>query len=333
MMFSLFTGKSRFMCNICSKTTFLKKHYSTYNHQEKQYLKLIETILNTGEKRYTRNGYTYSIFGHQMRYSLKNNTIPILTTKKVAWKTCLKELLWFLNGDTNNETLKKQNVNIWNENGTREFLDSRGLHHYSVDELGPIYGHQWRRFNETYIPQGDCSTIQATNTPTTSCTNGIDQIQYIIDCLSGKNSEGQSSRRLLVSAWNPCQLREMALPPCHVLFQFYVNTNEELSCHLYQRSGDVGLGIPFNIASYGFLTHLLAKHCGLRPGEFIHSIGDAHIYEEHIDALKKQVTRAPYPFPKLYIQTRRDKIENYKMVDFQVVDYKYNGVIKMDMKA
>jgi thymidylate synthase len=299
------------------------RYFSIFNNEdEKQYLSLVENVIYNGEKRYTRNGYTYSIFGHQMKYDLKNNTLPLLTTKKVAWKTCLKELLWFISGETNNKLLRLQNVHIWNDNSTREFLDSRGLFDYEEDELGPIYGHQWRKFNAPYNLYGNTYTY-----------TGIDQLQYIIDCLTNKNKEGPYSRRLIISAWNPCQLDIMALPPCHVLFQFYVNTKNEVSCQLYQRSGDIGLGIPFNIASYGFLTHLIAKHCGLKTGSFIHTIGDAHIYEEHIEPLKKQLERTPYPFPKVYISEKRGNIDDYIFDDFKVVDYKYHSQIKMDMKA
>lgn len=309
---------------------------NTFNHPENQYIDLIKKVINDGEKKYTRNGYTYSIFGHQMRYSLRDNTIPLITTKKVAWKTCLKELLWFIRGETDNSILKKQNVKIWNDNGTREFLDSRGLIDYEIDELGPIYGHQWRNFNGKYTPKkyrlnneyinGYVSDNTVTNTT-------IDQFKYVIDCLEEKNSDGKNSRRMIISAWNPCQIEEMALPPCHVLFQFYVTSKNELSCQLYQRSGDIGLGIPFNIASYGFLTHLLAKHCDLKTGDFIHCIGDAHIYEEHIDALKKQTLREPYYFPKLYMDTKKDNIEDYNVGDFKLVNYKYHSPITMMMKA
>ncbi len=305
------------------------RHFSIFkNENEKQYLNLVENVIYNGEKRYTRNGYTYSIFGYQMKYNLKNNTLPLLTTKKVAWKSCLKELLWFISGKTNNKILKSQNVHIWNDNSTREFLDSRGLFYYDEDELGPIYGHQWRKFNAPYnLYHNTINEIEQVD------NMGVDQVQYIIDCLTNKNKEGPYSRRLIVSAWNPCQLDIMALPPCHVLFQFYLNTSNELSCQLYQRSGDIGLGIPFNIASYGFLTHLIAKHCGLNTGYFIHTIGDAHIYEEHIEPLKEQLERTPYNFPKVYISEKRENINDYIFDDFKVVDYKYHSQIKMPMKA
>lgn len=319
---------------------------STKKHEEEQYLDCIRNILEHGEIRKCRNGYTQSIFGYQMRFSLRENTMPLLTTKKVAWKTCLKELLWFLRGETDNTILKNQNVNIWNANATRDFLDKRGLTHYSVDELGPVYGHQWRRFNGDYRPKqyadlgdgggdgdGDGVEKQLFQNHKSIGYKGVDQIENIIQALKSGDEEKIYSRRLIVSAWNPCQLGMMALPPCHVLFQFYVNSKRELSCSLYQRSGDVGLGIPFNIASYSFLTHLIAKHCGLKKGEFIHTIGDAHIYSEHMKGLKKQITRVPYEFPKLRIKNTHENIDMYTVNDFEIINYRYGEKIKMEMKA
>ena len=219
-------------------------------HEENQYLNLIDDILEESEEFVGRNGKTYAVFGSAMHFSLENNVIPLLTTKKLAWKTCLKELLWFIKGDTSNERLRNEKVNIWNANGSREFLDSRGLTNNKVDDLGPIYGFQWRHFNANYE-----------NCDSNYDGKGIDQLNNIIEEL--KNVESRNSRRLIMSAWNPCQLNEMALPPCHVLCQFNISNNDELSCALYQRSCDVGLGFPFNIASYEFLTHLIAHHCGL----------------------------------------------------------------------
>ena len=267
-----------------------------------------------------------------MRYNLRNNNIPLLTTKKMAYKTCLRELLWFIKGETNNKLLKKQNVNIWNDNSSRSFLDSRGLYDYEEDELGPIYGFQWRNFNGTYN----------TGSKKEDINNGIDQLKLVIDSLNNKgdvymNNEGLMveniySRRLIVSAWNPCQLDMMALPPCHVLYQFYVNGKNELSCSLYQRSGDVGLGVPFNIASYSILTHLIAKHTGLKTGDFIHTIGDAHIYEEHKESLIQQLSRKPYKSPLLYIAKKKENIEDYIETDFILKRYKYYDKISMNMK-
>ena len=259
-------------------------------HEEIQYLQLIENILKNGTMEESRNGMTKSIFGNMMRFSLNNGIVPILTTKKVAWKTCFKELSWFIKGHTSNKLLNDMNVHIWDANGSREFLDSRNLS-YEENDLGPVYGHQWRHFNAKYV---DCNTDYS--------NQGIDQLQNIINQLN--TTEGRKSRRLIMSAWNPCQLDEMALPPCHVLAQFHVSDDKYLSCSLYQRSGDVGLGVPFNIASYSFLTHIIAKHTGLEAKEFVYFLGNAHIYEEHIDSLKEQITRTPFEFPKMTIKEK-----------------------------
>ena len=255
---------------------------------ENQYLYLINKILEDNNLEKGRNGNVYVSFGNMMKFKLTDNTIPFLTTKKLAWKSCLKELLWFISGSTDNELLQKQNVKIWNANGSREFLDSRGLFNNEENDLGPVYGHQWRFFNAPYI-----------NCKENYDGKGIDQLENIIKSL--KDPKEKYSRRLILSAWNPCQLDEMALPPCHILMQFYVDTNDNLSCALYQRSGDVGLGVPFNIASYALLTHLIAHHCNLKPYEFVHFIGNTHIYENHKLPLIEQIKRKPYPFPTLKI--------------------------------
>lgn len=291
-----------------------------YEHPEQQYIQLIKDIQEYGTYEKTRNGKTYSIFGSSMYFSLENNNIPILTTKKTAWKTCLKELLWFIKGKMDNKLLKEDKVNIWNANASREFLDSRGLFNREEDDLGPVYGHQWRFFNAEYK---DCNTDYT--------GKGVDQLQYIIDNL--KNSEGKQSRRLVMSAWNPSQLNQMALPPCHILCQFNVTNGDKLSCSLYQRSGDVGLGVPFNIASYSFLTHLLAKHTGLKPYEFFYNLGNCHIYEEHMDVLKEQVKLQPFEFPKLDILNTYDNINDYTVNDFVLSNYISHPPIKMNMKA
>jgi thymidylate synthase len=299
----------------------LTKHAKTVNglqHDENQYLTLIKDIINDGSFIEGRNGNTLTIFGAAMHFSLENNVIPLMTTKKLAWKTCLKELLWFIRGSTNNEELQKQNVRIWNDNACREFLDSRGLQHLKENDLGPVYGHQWRFFNAEYT---DCHTEYN--------GKGVDQLKYIIDNL--KHPVNRYSRRLIMSAWNPCQIDQMALPPCHVLAQFNV-IGDKLSCSLYQRSGDVGLGVPFNIASYSFLTHLLAKHCGLVANEFIYYLGNSHIYDDHITELTGQLNRKPYSFPTLTIKNTYEDINNYTIQDFEVNNYVSHDTIKMKMR-
>lgn len=290
-------------------------------HQEQQYLELIKDILNNGYTEESRNGKTKAVFGRSMRFSLRNGCMPLLTTKKVAWKTCFNELLWFINGDTDNQKLIDKKVKIWNANSTREFLDSRGLHNNEANDLGPVYGHQWRHFNAKY---DNCHT-DYTN-------KGIDQLQNIISIL--KDPEQRNSRRIILSAWNPCQINEMALPPCHVLMQFNVRDDKYLSCILFQRSGDVGLGIPFNIASYSFLTHILAKHCDLIADEFIHFIGNAHIYENHFDALTKQIERPPLEFPQIEIDNKHENINDYNINDIKwIKEYKHHETLKMEMSA
>lgn len=288
------------------------------------YLNLVRNIIKSGAKEVGRNGTTYTKVGAMLRFSLKNKKIPLLTTKKLAWRVCLKELLWFMNGDTNNKLLKNQNVKIWNGNGTREFLDSRGLNYLKEDDLGPVYGHQWRFWNAEYSRESGCMEDYR--------GKGIDQLQNVIDEINKSKETGEASRRMIMSAWNPEQLNEMALPPCHVLSQYHL-VNNKLSCTLYQRSGDVGLGVPFNIASYSFLTHLLAKHCGLEAGEFVHFIGNAHIYDDHIEPLQLQLKNEPYDFPVLDIKEKRENIDDYKFKDFEVSNYKFHKVIKMDMRV
>jgi thymidylate synthase len=289
-------------------------------HDENQYLKLVSDVLREGVMENGRNGNVLTIFGSAMHFSLKDNTIPLLTTKKLAWKTCLRELLWFIRGQTSNELLKKQNVHIWDGNASRDFLDGRGLNNLQENDLGPVYGHQWRHFNAKYT---DCNTDYT--------GQGIDQLDYIIKSL--KDPKERTSRRLVMSAWNPCQLNEMALPPCHVLCQFNVTNGNKLSCSLYQRSCDLGLGAGFNISSYSFLTHLIAHHCNLEVLDFYYYLGNCHIYEQHIEPLREQILREPYKFPKILIKNKYEDIISYNVDDFEILDYEFHPVIKMEMIA
>lgn len=271
-------------------------------HEENQYTQLIHNILENGYWDIGRNGKTKCLFGYNMRFSLKDGSLPLLTTKKVAWKICLHELLWFIHGSTDNRELQSKNVHIWDDNASRQFLDSRGLTTNEENDLGPVYGHQWRHFNAKYD-----------NFNSDYSDQGVDQLAKIITDL--KNPETRNSRRHILTAWNPCQLDEMALPPCHILVQFNVREDKYLSCALYQRSGDVGLGVPFNIASYSFFTHILAKHCGLVADEFVYFLGNAHIYEEHIDILKKQLEKPFFDFPKISIANLHNNINDYCLED------------------
>jgi thymidylate synthase len=305
-----------------------------YQHEEYQYLNLLENILENGLWEEGRNGKTKSIFGHSMRFSLKDGKIPILTTKKTAWKTCLKELLWFIRGETDNKLLKAQGVHIWDANASREFLDSRGLTLTREDLIGPEYGYQWRFFNANYncftgkrLLDDDPNDVHKDRKE----FKGVDQLQQIIDAL--KDPKQRNSRRLVMTAWNPAQLDQMALPPCHIFCQFNVHDGNKLSCSMYQRSNDECCGTPFNIASYSFLTHLLAKHCGLEPYEFVYFKGNCHIYEDHIEGAKLQVSREPFEFPIVSINQVRENINDYQVEDFEIHDYQHHPQIKFQMVA
>jgi len=294
------------------------KYRNSEYHEENQYLNLLDDILSSNSEFVGRNGKTLSVYGSAMHFSLEHNKLPLITTKKVAWKTCLRELLWFIKGNTNNKLLKEQKVHIWDANGSREFLDSRGLYNNIEDDLGPIYGFQWRHFNADYE---SCST-DYTN-------KGIDQLAEVISTL--KDPKLRNSRRMIISAWNPCQLNSMALPPCHIMMQFNIKDNNKLSCSMYQRSNDEACGTCFNIASYSFLTHLLAFHCDLEPYEFIYYKGNCHIYEEHISNIKIQLQRKPYEFPTLQIINKRENINDYNESDFVVSNYKYHDPLEFKM--
>lgn len=308
--------------------------------QEQQYLQLIRDILTSGAREDGRNGATFVRFGHMMRFSLRDGALPLLTTKRVAWRTCFRELMWFVRGQTDAEILKDQNVHIWTENGTREFLDGRGLTEYPAGTLGPVYGFQWRHFGAEYDPEIAGPAIDRNspdrNSPYIAGNRmvGIDQLQNVVDML--KDPAQRSSRRILMSSWNPVDLDKMALPPCHVLAQFHVRGGQYLSCALYQRSCDVGLGVPFNIASYAFLTHVLANLCGLHAEELVYFMGNAHIYEDHADQLREQTERTPLPFPAIHIcAPGPDKrIEDYDEKDIEfIAPYEYLADIKLKMVA
>jgi len=293
---------------------------SSEKHDEYQYLNLLQDILDEGHDEVGRNGNTRCVFGAAMHFSLENGKIPILTTKKTAWKTCLKELLWFIKGQTDNKILTDQNVHIWDGNTTPEFMASRGLSRYQEGDIGPMYGFQWSHFNAPYEGCGADYTGK-----------GINQLQQVIDTL--KNPETRTSRRMVISAWNPCQIDQGVLPPCHVLFQFNVVDGNKLSCCMMQRSVDIFLGKVFNILSYSMLVCLMAKHCGLEPYEFIHYSGNCHIYDDHIDQVKEQLTRTPYEFPTLEILNKRENINDYVLEDFKISNYQHHPQIKAAMRA
>lgn len=287
-------------------------------HDEQQYLNAIRQILSDGARKQDRTGTgTYSKFGMQFRYSLSESTMPLLTTKRVYWRGVVEELLWFLRGSTNANELSARQVKIWDANGSRSFLDSVGLAHREQGDLGPIYGFQWRHFGASY------SDMHADYD---AC--GVDQVRQVIEQIR----TDPDSRRMILSAWNPAALHEMALPPCHLLAQFYVAAGR-LSCQMYQRSADMGLGVPFNIASYSLLTHMLAHVCGLEAGEFIHTLGDAHVYVNHVEPLRRQLERRPRAFPKLLIKRQLTNVDEFEASDFELVGYDPHPKIAMPFSA
>jgi thymidylate synthase len=258
----------------------------------KQYLDLMQDILDNGSRKTDRTGTgTTSVFGRQMRFNLAEG-FPLITTKKLHIRSIIYELLWFLKGDTNIKYLKDHNVSIWDE-----WADEKG-------DLGPVYGSQWRSWP---TPDG----------------RHIDQISLVMDRLR----TNPDSRRHIVSAWNPAEVDQMALPPCHALFQFY-GADRKLSCQLYQRSADFFLGVPFNVASYALLTCMVAQQCDLEAGEFVWTGGDVHLYSNHIEQARLQLTRQPYPMPRLHLRRKPDSIFDYVFEDFEILNYQCHPSIK-----
>ena len=291
------------------------------NTHDEEYAKLLAEVLEAGHQRTERtNTGTLSLFARQMRFDI-SKSIPLLTTKYVAWKSCIEELLWFLKGDTDATNLMKKGVPIWNGNTSREFLDQRGLFHMPVGDIGAGYGFQWRHFGAEYHTCKDDYNGE-----------GIDQIQEVIKALK----QDPFSRRIFMSAWNPAALTKMALPPCHVSAQFYVqerNGQKYLSCHMYQRSVDCFLGLPFNIMSYTTLTYILAKVCDMQPDELIISTGDTHIYLDHIERVQQQIARSPACPPKMVVSDaiKEKNIEDWTLQDFDIVGYFHHPSLKAKM--
>lgn len=293
-----------------------------------QFEQIVNKIFRTGTG-------TYSIFAPRpLKFSLNNNgtpILPLLTTKRVFSRAVIAELLWFVEGCTSSEPLSDAGIKIWDGNGSREFLDNLGLTHREVGDLGPVYGFQWRHFGAEYVDAKTDYTGQ-----------GVDQIAEIVH----KLRTNPYDRRLILSAWNPADLKKMVLPPCHMFAQFYVSyprsrdDNSEtkpqghLHCQLYQRSCDMGLGVPFNIASYALLTHMLAHVCELVPGSLTHVMGDAHVYLDHVDALKMQLEREPRNFPGLEITREKGgSIDGWKAEEFVVKGYDPHKTIAMKMSV
>jgi thymidylate synthase len=286
---------------------------SDVNINEQQYLSLLNKVFNKGVIRGTRNSDVISMFGDKMVFDLRDG-FPLLTSKKVGWKTILRELLWFMKGSTNNKELTEKNVHIWDGNSSKEYMDSRGLD-YEEGDLGPIYGYQWRNFGGHYNVSGEAG-------------KGVDQLNYMIDLI--KNDP--TSRRILMSAWNPPDLDKMALPPCHILFQVYVD-GDYIDGQMYQRSGDMFLGVPFNIASYSFLLHILGNMTNKKPRYLHHILGDCHIYSNHLDVVKQQLIRGTYSFPELKISSKISSIDEIDESLFKVEGYKSYPSLKADMVA
>lgn len=283
----------------------------------KNYLEMMRFVRDHGQDRGDRTGTgTRSVFGYQMRFNLQEG-FPLLTTKKVHFASVAKELLWFISGDTNIQWLVQNNVRIWNEWPYQKFITSKSYNGETMAEfieriktddafakqfgdLGPVYGKQWRDFN------------------------GVDQLNNVIEQIK----HNPNSRRIILSAWNPEFIEEMALPPCHAFLQFYVSEDKKLSLQLYQRSADIFLGVPFNIASYALLVHMIAKVCDLQVGEFVHSFGDAHIYADHFDAVETQLARDVRTLPQLVIHGNQTSIDDFSYEDFEIVGYDPHPLIK-----
>jgi thymidylate synthase len=297
---------------VCQKN---KKVVSS-NPEEQQYLDLIRDILDNGVERPDRTGVgTLSVFGRTMRFELRNNSFPLLTTKKVFWKGIANELFWFISGSTNNEDLLKKGTKIWTANLSREALDKYGFEDREVNDLGPGYPFQWRHSGAVYNGMRKDYTGQ-----------GIDQLANVIKQLK----EDPNSRRMIVCSFIPKDVPIMSLAPCHCLYQFYVSDGE-LSCCMYQRSTDVGCGLPFNIASYALLTRLIAQVCGLKAKEFVWFGADVHIYLNHVDALTKQLERDPYIFPTLEINPTVMDIDKFTVDDLFINNYQHHRKINLKM--
>jgi len=289
----------------------------------KQYIDLLKDILENGEERGDRTGIgTVSVFGRQLRFDLSKG-FPAVTTKKLAWNACKSELIWFIEGSSDERRLAEilygtrdaSKNTIWTGNAQAPYWKSFAKFE---GDLGRVYGCQWRTWNTHRLKWTSSSESEPLY---------IDQLVNLIDGLK-KDPNG---RRHIISAWNVGELEQMALPPCHVMSQFYVSTSGKLSCHMYQRSADVGLGIPFNISSYALLTHLIAQVCNLEVGDLIISLGDCHIYLNHVEQLQKQLTRAPLPLPTLQLNTDIKDIEKFAMNDIELINYQHHPTIVMDM--
>jgi dihydrofolate reductase/thymidylate synthase len=303
------------------------RHFTGYRTEEYKYTDTLRQILELGDSRDDRTGVgTISIFGHQMSFDI-SQYVPLLTTKRVPWKHAIEELLWFMRGDTDAKILQRRGVRIWDGNTSRQFLDNRGLHHYDEGILGPGYGWQWRFFGARYSQAfADTSNVD------TSKIGGFDQLAYVENELK----KNPFSRRIMMSYWNPPDFERTALLPCHFTCQFYVTERSGeryLSCHFVMRSNDMFLGNPFNIFSYAVLTYILAMRCDMKPGRLVYSVGDCHIYKNHLEQVAKQLERDPRPFPKMKINpdVKTKPISEITVDDFDIIGYFPHPPIKAPM--
>ncbi|KAL1722879.1 thymidylate synthase [Schizophyllum commune] len=313
-----------------TSTTSETQREERSKHDEHQYLELIQRVMEMGEVRADRTGTgTIALFAPpNLRFSLADSTLPLITTKRTFLRGIVEELLWFIHGCTDSTVLSRKKVTIWDGNGSKEFLEGRGLGHRREGDLGPVYGFQWRHFGAEYKDADADYTGQ-----------GVDQLR---ECIH-KIKHNPTDRRIIMSAWNPKDIPLMALPPCHLLCQFYVHLpppdapetqKPKLSCLMYQRSADLGLGVPFNIASYALLTHMMARVTGTDAHELIIQLGDAHVYRDHVEALKTQLQREPRAFPKLrWGREDIEDIEDFKYEDFVVEGYNPHPSIPMKMSV
>lgn len=317
------------MCDV-EDIIYARRHLkpSCINAEEEAYLELVRNIATKGVECNDRTGVgTRSLLGEQLRFRLYRTggsgaeeeeiVMPLLTTKRVFWRGVYEELLWFISGDTDARNLASKDVHFWDANGTREFLDEQGLTTYKEGTLGPVYGFQWRHFGATYRGPSADYTGQ-----------GVDQLAHVVEQIKG--GRATDARRIILNAWNAADIDSMALPPCHVMSQFIVQEGR-LSCLLTQRSADVGLGMPFNIASYALLTAILAHICDLKCGDLIATFGDTHVYKSHMEPLKAQCCRTPTAFPTLRFLEKVASIDDIKSHHFVLEGYKPQGPIKMPM--
>jgi len=325
-------GCDRFFDEIPSRFTHDFSHagktvvfntYSYTNTEEVSYLNLVKNIIKNGEHRDDRTGTgTFSLFGTSLRFSLKDYRVPVLTTKKVFWSGVVKELLWFISGSTDGSVLSKQGVRIWDKNGSREFLDNLGFKDREVGDLGPIYPFSWRHYGAKYI---DCKTDYS--------GKGVDQLQRCINMIK----TDPWSRRIIMTSWNPVDLDIMNLPPCHMTLQLYVSRSmsgeKELSGQVYQRSVDTALGLPFNISSYSLLIHMIAQCCDMKAKELVHVMGDTHMYSDHVSPISEQISRVPFEFPSVHMNSSIRNIDDFSLEDIVLDGYYCHPSVKMDMSA